>query len=72
MLDDYIAMLQLLRKTAGRGDIEVEKWMPTKGRHTAPLPALAHARKFERGGVPAFYNPPHDNEVQKAHLVVRI
>lgn len=72
ILDDYIKYLELLRKTLGRGDVEVEKWMPAKGRHAAPAPAIAYARRHQRGDVPAFYNPPHDNEVQKAHAVIRI
>ena len=34
----YIEMLQEL--IAEHGDLEVEKWMPAKGRHEAPAPTL--------------------------------
>ena len=70
-LSEYIECLQALEREHG-GMLLVQKWMPAKGRHDAPLPKLAYARKFERGGVPAFYNPAHDNEVQKGDPVIRV
>lgn len=70
-LGDYIAALQALEAVHGPL-VSVEKWMPAKGRHEAPMPTLAHARKYVRGdGQPAFYHPT-DNPVQKGDPVIRV
>jgi len=70
-LIDYIAQLERLRQV--HGDlVSVEKWMPAKGRHEAPMPVATHARKYDaRSGVPAFYHDS-DNDVQKGDLVIRV
>ena len=71
----YIELLQEL--IAEHGDIEVEKWMPAKGRHEAPTPTLAHARKFvthrdqHMGGIGSFYHET-DNPNQKGAPVIRV
>ena len=77
-LVEYIVALQRLADEHG-GGLEVEKWMPAKGRHSAPTPELAYARRFDsrRGGPPdtpptaQFYNK-HDNPVQKGAPVIRV
>lgn len=71
LLHEYIAALQALEVENG-GMVEVEKWMPAKGRHSAPTPVLTYARKYERAGLPQFYNPTYDNAVQKGDTVIRI
>lgn len=71
----YIQLIQEL--IAAHGDIEVEKWMPAKGRHEAPAPALAFTRKFtthrdhHMGGIGSFYHDT-DNPNQKGDPVIRI
>jgi hypothetical protein len=75
-LSQYIATLEALRQE--HGDLEVEKWMPAKGRHEAPDPVLAFRRRFattrdtQAGGVGSFYQPDHDNLTQKGDPVVRV
>ena len=71
MLIEYIAALQKLADEHGP-TLDVEKWMPSKGRHEAPMPTLQHARRYERAGVPQFYNPAHDNPAQKGDPVIRV
>lgn len=72
----YIEMLQEL--IAEHGDLEVEKWMPAKGRHEAPAPHLAFRRKYATrrdhtaGGVGSFYHPETDASTQKGDPVIRI
>lgn len=71
-LSEYITHLQTLAKEHG-GMLEVEKWMPAKGRHSAPPPELAYSRKYPaRAGLPAFFHEPTDNEVQRGTPVVRV
>lgn len=71
----YIEMMQELIRQ--HGDLEVEKWMPAKGRHEAPAPTLAHVRKFvthrdhHMGGIGSFYHPT-DNPNQKGDPVIRV
>lgn len=71
----YVQLLQEL--IAQRGDVEVEKWMPAKGRHEAPAPVLAHTRKFvthrdhHMGGIGSFYHET-DNPNQKGDPVIRV
>ena len=74
-LPEYIAILQKI--LAEHGPLPVEKWMPSKGRHPAPAPIVAHRRRYgtRRAGeaqVPAFYHPEHDTQAQKGEAVVRI
>lgn len=71
MLGDYIAALEALRKEVG-DLVEVEKWMPAKGRHSAPEPKILYARTYERNGLPAFYDERFDNPVQKGAPVIRV
>lgn len=72
----YIEMLQEL--IAEHGDLEVEKWMPAKGRHEAPPPFLAHRRKYATncviaaGGIGSFYHPETDAPTQKGDPVIRV
>lgn len=70
-LGDYIKHLQDLAVVHGTM-LDVEKWMPSKGRHEAPVPVLSYVRKYERGGVPAFYHPPSDTPAQKGAPVIRV
>ena len=75
-LDEYIAKLCKLRELHG-GSIEVEKWLPAKGRHPAPDPQLAYKRRYnkkgssEECGIPQFYHVD-DNDVQRGDPVIRI
>lgn len=71
MLVEYIAVLQALAEKHG-GMLEVEKWMPAKGRHSAPFPELAVGRRYERGRVPQFYNSDHDTPTQAGDKVIRV
>jgi len=72
----YVEMLQEL--IAQHGDLEVEKWMPAKGRHEAPAPFLAYRRKYAAsrdhaaGGVGSFYHPETDTPSQKGDPVIRV
>jgi hypothetical protein len=75
-LDTYIKRLQELR--AEHGNLPVEKWMPAKGRHSAPLPELAYQRRYDKpkgcsGGelVGQFYHCD-DNPVQKGAPTIRV
>lgn len=70
-LGDYIKALQAIEAAEGPL-VSVEKWMPAKGRHEAPPPVLANARRYERGRAPAFYSEGHDNPTQKGQVVVRV
>lgn len=71
----YIQLIQEL--IAQHGDIEVEKWMPAKGRHEAPTPVIAFTRKFithrdhHMGGIGSFYHET-DNPNQKGDPVIRV
>mgnify|MGYP001561854595 CR=1 FL=1 len=73
-LDAYIEELLKLRSQHG-GTLRVQKWMPAKGRHGAPIPVLAHERTYDKhpdhGGA-AFFNAEHDNPVQKGDPVIRV
>ena len=72
----YIEMLQEL--IAEHGDLEVEKWMPAKGRHEAPAPKLAHRRRYaaprdvHTGGVGSFFHEASDTEAQRGDPVIRV
>jgi len=75
-LDEYIAHLCKLRDEHG-GQLEVQKWLPAKGRHAAPVPVIAYKRTYDKKGSagevsPQFYNKEHDNPVQRGEPVVRI
>ena len=71
ILSDYIRLLQAIEAKHG-GFLEVAKWMPAKGRHSAPAPELAFVRSYHGGGgLPAFYHES-DNPVQKGGPVVRV
>jgi len=79
-LSEYIRALQHLEAAHG-GSLDVQKWLPAKGRHDAGVPALAYKRAYDRSGarlfddghgVPHFYNPEHDNPVQKGDPVIRV
>lgn len=54
-LDDYIRHLQALRELMP-GDTSIQKWLPSKGRHQAPIPTVAFAKTF----------PPFGSERRKA------
>lgn len=70
-LREYINHLQALESEHGPL-LQVEKWMPAKGRHPAPRPTLSYARTYpSRGGMPAFYHES-DNPVQKGSPVIRV
>lgn len=74
LLSTYVRELRAL--LSQHGDLEVEKWMPAKGRHEAPVPKVAYRRVFEssRGSievVPQFYHPD-DNPVQCGDPVIRV
>jgi len=75
-LDTYIKRLQELR--VEHGNLPVEKWMPAKGRHNAPMPELAYQRLYDkksgRGSeelVKQFYHCD-DNPVQKGAPTIRV
>lgn len=73
-LSVYIASLQFLLERFG--DLDVEKWLPARGRHTAPSPTVAYTRRFDstRGAVevvPQFWHHD-DNPVQKGDPVIRV
>lgn len=73
---DYIEVIKEL--VAQHGNLEIEKWMPAKGRHEAPAPFLAHRRKYATnrdhaaGGVGSFYHPETDALTQKGDPVIRV
>lgn len=72
---EYVRHCQRLLDEHGP-DLEVEKWLPSMGRHTAPAPVLAYrrvypARRLGEAQVPQFYNH-NDNEVQKGEPVIRV
>lgn len=79
-LDQYIEeLIQLRAQHPGSGSWPVEKWMPSKGRHTAPLPAIAYrlARRICHGQrvmmqPPAFWQPGHDRPEDQGDAVIRI
>lgn len=72
---DYIEVIKEL--VAQHGNLEIEKWMPAKGRHEAPAPTLAHTRKFvthrdhHLGAIGSFYHET-DNPNQKGDPVIRV
>ena len=79
-LDEYIAQLQALQKEYG-GDLLVQKWQPSKGRHNAPRPKIAHevVYEFSAGGkvktalrIPQFWDGRYDPENKRGARVVRI
>lgn len=79
-LDQYIEeLVQLRARNPGSGSWPVEKWMPSKGRHTAPLPTVAY-RAASRVGwgprgallLPAFWQPGHDRPEDKGDAVIRV
>ena len=71
-LREYIDALEALEREHGPL-ISVEKWMPAKGRHEAPLPVLAFARKYDRAERGAsFYHEPTDTLAQKGQPVIRV
>jgi hypothetical protein len=79
-LNQYIEELVKLRDAnPGSGHWPVEKWLPSKGRHTAPLPQVAHrlARSILGGQrtmmLPtAFWQPGHDRPEDRGEAVVRV
>lgn len=75
-LDEYIAELEKLRAVHG-GRLYVQRWMPSTGRAAAPTPSLAFKRAYDAKRIsehkaPQFYNPDHDNPVQKGDPVIRV
>lgn len=70
-LGDYIAKLQALEKQVG-SMVEVEKWLPAKGRHTAPDPCISYARRYSIRHSTAFYHEPTDTPAQKGQMVIRV
>ena len=73
-LREYIDALEALEREHGPL-ISVEKWMPAKGRHEAPIPVLAFVRKHTtiRGvGIPFFYHEPADGLASKGQPVIRV
>lgn len=73
-LREYIDALEALEREHGPL-ISVEKWMPAKGRHDAPIPVLAFVRKHTtiRGvGIPFFYHEPTDTLAQKGQALIRV
>lgn len=81
MLASQYAQL-ILDLVAKHGDKEVEKWTPSKGRHTAPAMVLAYRMTGldgPRGGVGrtdpnalAGFWSPHDNPKLKGEEVFRV
>jgi hypothetical protein len=74
-LDEYIAMLEDLRRLHG-GSIRVQKWLPSRGRHGAPDPQIAYKRVYDARRLcevkaPQFYSPA-DNPVQQGEAVIRV
>lgn len=73
-LCEYIAALQALEREHGPL-ISVEKWMPSKGRHVAPTPVLAFARKHSsiRGKeLPFFFHEDTDTLASKGQPIIRV
>jgi hypothetical protein len=79
-LDQYIEELIKLRaENPGSGQWPVEKWLPSRGRHPAPLPqpAFRLARKILQGQrtmmLPtAFWQAGHDRPEDRGGAVVRV
>ena len=70
-LDQYITILQDLRTQHG-GLLDVQKWMPAKGRHEAPVPSLAYVRRHSTRGVANFFHEATDTPAQKGAPVIRV
>lgn len=79
-LDQYIdGLIKLRAANPGSGSLPVEKWLPSKGRHAAPLPVIAYrlARKILNGQrtmmLPtAFWQEGHDKPEDRGEAVIRI
>ena len=76
-LDEYIKHLQALRELLP-GDTPVQKWLPAKGRHNAPVPTVAFAKTFRAVGsdrrvaVGQFWQDHFDLPNEQGHRCVRV
>lgn len=75
-LDEYMAALARLREQVG-GQVLVQKWMPSKGRHHAPMPHIAHGKVLDGQkvkGVPIAgqFWQTQDGPSCKGPLVIRV